>query len=46
MKFEDVYSRRTADKLTQEQAAEIPGVSVLIMRGIFLILFGDRIPSV
>ncbi|WP_419738816.1 hypothetical protein [Ruegeria sp.] len=27
MKFEDVYSRRSANKLTQEQAAEILGVS-------------------
>ncbi len=32
MKFEDVYSRRTADKLTQEQAAEILGVSVRTVR--------------
>lgn len=32
MKFEDVYSRRTANKLTQEQAAEILGVSVRTVR--------------
>ena len=32
MKFEDVYSRRTASKLTQEQAAEILGVSVRTVR--------------
>ena len=32
MKFEDVYSRRSAGRLTQEQAAEIPGVSVRTVR--------------
>ncbi|WP_419738078.1 ISNCY family transposase [Ruegeria sp.] len=32
MKFEDVYSRRSANKLTQEQAAEILGVSVRTVR--------------
>ena len=32
MKFDDLYSRRTADKLTQEQAAEILGISVRTMR--------------
>jgi len=32
MKFDDVYSRRSAGKLTQEQAAEILGVSVRTMR--------------
>ena len=32
MKFDELYSRRTADKLTQEQAAEILGISVRTMR--------------
>ena len=32
MKFDDLYSRRTAGKLTQEQAAEILGISVRTMR--------------
>ena len=32
MKFEEVYTRRTAGKLTQEQAAEILGVSVRTVR--------------
>ena len=32
MKFGELYSRRTADKLTQEQAAEILGISVRTMR--------------
>ena len=32
MKFDDLYSRRTAGKLTQEQAAEILGISVGTMR--------------
>ena len=32
MKFDELYLRRTADKLTQEQAAEILGISVRTMR--------------
>ena len=32
MKFDDLYSRRTAGKLTQEQAAEILGILVRTMR--------------
>ena len=32
MKFDELYSRRTADKLTQEQAAETLGISVRTMR--------------
>ncbi len=32
MKFDDLHSRRTAGKLTQEQAAEILGISVRTMR--------------
>ena len=32
MKFEDILSKRTAGKLTQEQGAEILGVSVRTLR--------------
>ena len=32
MKFEDILSKRTAGKLTQEQGAEILGISVLTLR--------------
>ena len=31
-KFDDIYSRRTAGKLTQERAAEILGVSIRTFR--------------
>ena len=32
MKFDDVCSRRTAGRLTREQAAEILGISVRTLR--------------